>query len=144
MRHRALRDNVRPELRPVFDLHAKALFENMDEDVCQNGKQKLEGVYRGGYFRSTKVYRLLDSIGAGDDILRCKGTPRSVIRALEPRHFDVRCKDESEMVAAWALRAQPTLDMGLSVQTRRLPIRINFKRHVIVRKLCPLRSFYLY
>ncbi len=44
-----MRENVRPELLDVFDRYTETMFEVADEDVCQNGKLKTEGYFRGEF-----------------------------------------------------------------------------------------------
>lgn len=126
-----LRDNVRPELLSVFDRYSDTMLDkNPNTDFPQSGKMKTEGYYEEAYVRCLKCYSLWT---ANTAVKRCKGIIRRATEALDRHHFGGKLPGDSEpMVASWSLNASRGLEMTMSVKTRRLPQRVNFKRETLV------------
>lgn len=133
-----------------FDAAENAIFEHKISDTVQHSKLKSEGTYQGGLFRSMKSYYLLPPLrdylcptcgrddcgcgggetrGEGEPVVRAKGLPRSVQKAMVPEHFRMGESDQPYF-ANYALRPTPAQDMTIGVYTKRNSSCINFKRRV--------------
>ncbi len=130
MKHKELRDNVDPELLDVYDRHKDEFFEIKDSPVTQTGKLKLEGLFDEAYVRCLKCY----SLWSGDESLkRCKGISRRSTEKLARTDFHTdRLDDPEPKIANWKLGATRGLEMAMSVETRRLPQKVNYKRRCLV------------
>ena len=137
LHHPNLRDNVRQEMLPVFDRYFPSMVEDMEQDVAQNGRLKYEGSFKQAFFRTIKMYSLVAPPDAeSKSQVRAKGIPAVAAKQLGMQHFNpsptVRGEGGDEIVSAWGLRSTAGLEMSLSVHTRKLPGRVNFKRKALV------------
>jgi len=90
-----------------------------------HGKLKLEGTYRAGLFKTTKIYRLFDECV----YTRCKGVNRHIAERLEDRHFDVDWNNPVT-VHRTCLRPTRTGEIVIASEAKSLSVPFNFKRHV--------------
>ncbi len=77
---------------------------------------------------------------AADTTVKCKGIPRISRSVLAREHFNLEGvaeggKPPCVLTAAWRLGSTGGLEMGLSVQSRRIPASVNFKRFTFVREM---------
>jgi len=93
--------------------------------VSCHGKMKLEGTYRAGLFKTTKIYRLFDE----ETYTRCKGVNRHVAHRLEDRHFDSSWNN-AVVVHRTCLKPTRTGEIVVATETRSLSVPFNFKRFV--------------
>ena len=101
------------------------IIADEDSERSCHGKLKLEGTYRGGLFKTTKIYRLFDECV----YTRCKGVNRYVAERLENRHFDVDW-NSAVTVHRTCLRPTRTGEIVIASEARSLSVPFNLKRHV--------------
>ena len=106
-------------------------WKNMDiiadenSELSCHGKLKLEGTYRAGLFKTTKIYRLFNECV----YTRCKGVNRHIAERLEDRHFDVGW-NAAVTVHRSCLKPTRTGEIVIASEARSLSVPFNFKRHV--------------
>jgi len=117
-------------LLPSKAEHWRRLNVLADETALQSchGKMKLEGVYRAGLFKTSKIYRLYEEVGART-YTRCKGVSRHQADSLEDRHFDVDWNN-SVVVHRTSLRPTKTGEIVMTTDARKMSVPFNLKRYV--------------
>ena len=114
-----------------------------DENAAQSchGKMKLEGIYDGGFFKTSKIYRLFSAANnqaANDDdddasferYTRCKGINRWIANRLDDDLFDSNVRDNL-VVHRSCLRPTRTGEIHLNHESRSLMKPFNLKRRVV-------------
>ena len=130
-----LEDCVPKELRPVWKRHAGRMFEDENNPGPQNGRLEVEGVFRGGFLRTIKCYRLIPlEDGEDGQVLRFRSVPRKLAEKLPAATFRAEPppEGEEEIATSWRLGPTPTFEMALSMSSRSLGTRINYKRFSMV------------
>lgn len=133
-REEKFEDNVRPSMRAFYERTREDIFVDEQSAHTQAGKMKLEGVYKGGLFRTVKSYMLLDSEDRVE--IKCKAIGNVAKRQLEARHFLPPTEGEEEdVISFWRLGGIPgeSGELGMNVSGKKLPSRVNFKRNTLAR-----------
>lgn len=98
-------------------------------DRSYHGQLKCEGVYRGGLFKTLKIYRLFDPLGETPYYSRCKGVSRHFSDKLPLDSFDAS-QTASTVVNRTCLKPTPAGQILVASESKRLAMAFNFKRKV--------------
>ena len=142
---------VDEEKRATYEESRGEIFEVPNSDCVQHSRLKVEGVFRGGLFRSMKSYYLLPLIegylceecGAAGGccshipsgemesrpLVRAKGLTRNVQNEMQKEHFEMS-EERQPYFATYSLRPTSAQEMTIGVYTKRNSSCINFKRSV--------------
>ena len=104
---------------------AASILADEASPVSCHGKMKLEGTYRAGLFKTTKIYRLFGDLA----YTRCKGVNRHAAVRLDNDLFDPDWTGVA-VVHKKSLRPTKTGEIVIAHESRRLAKPYNFKRHV--------------
>ena len=107
------------------------IFEDPNSLAHQSGLLKIEGIYRAGYFRSSKCYYLRTS--QGEELRRMKGIPRRTHKLLHEDLFGQNPEKNQACVRTVSMR--PSLDAAqifMLDESRCLSHALNLKRRAIV------------
>ena len=105
-------------------------------DEPQSGCLEIEGVFRGGYIRTLKCYRLMPLDPESGDVRRFRSIPMREARQLPRSCFEILpAPGEKEQICS-TLMLGPTksLEMVLKTSNRALGTRVNYKRCTLVSK----------
>jgi len=121
--YESLDDCVLPERKALW--RSRAIMADEQSEQSCHGKMKLEGVYRAGLFKTSKIYRLFDETM----YTRCKGVNRHQADRLENRHFDVGWNNAT-VVHRTCLRPRRTGEIVIATEAKKLSVPFNLKRYV--------------
>ena len=108
---------------------SSSVMADEDADSSFHGQLKCEGIYRGGLFKSMKIYRLFDPQGKTPYYSRCKGISRHFSEKLPLSSFDSSLLDKT-VVSRNCLKPTPAGQILVINESRQLSIAFNFKRKV--------------
>ena len=121
--YEVLEDNLLAEKRSLWK--ARAIIADESSKTSCHGKMKLEGTYKAGLFRTSKIYRLFGAT----NYTRCKGVNRHQANRLLDRHFDIDF-NSATVVHRRGLRPTRTGEMVIANEPKKLSVPFNLKRHV--------------
>ena len=120
-------DCVRPDKRELWA--SSRVMADEQADRSYHGQLKCEGVYRGGLFKTLKIYRLFDPLGETPYYSRCKGVSRHFSDRLPLDSFDAS-QTASTVVNRTCLKPTPAGQILVASESKRLAMAFNFKRKV--------------
>lgn len=86
------------------------------------------GIFQEAHIRGVKMYNLIDH--DGEQTKKMKGLSRVVREKLTPAEFGPW--DDDTVYSRWKLAPTRSLQIGLSVDTRKINSALNFKRFSLV------------
>ena len=110
----------------LTDWKAASVLADETSPVSCHGKLKLEGTYRAGLFKTTKIYRLFGDL----QYTRCKGVNRRAAVRLDNEMFDPDWTGAA-VVHKTSLRPTKTGEIVIARESRHLAKPYNFKRYVV-------------
>jgi len=110
----------------LADWKAASVLADEASPVSCHGKLKLEGTYRAGLFKTTKIYRLFGDL----QYTRCKGVNRRAAVRLDNEMFDPDWTGAA-VVHKTSLRPTKTGEIVIARESRHLAKPYNFKRYVV-------------
>ena len=109
----------------LADWRAASVLADESSPISCHGKLKLEGTYRAGLFKTTKIYRLFGDL----EYTRCKGVNRHTAVRLDHELFDPEWTGVA-VVHKTSMRPTRTGEIVIARESRRLAKPYNFKRYV--------------
>lgn len=121
----SIEECLKNDKRKLFE--EKDILANENAKTSFHGKMKCEGIYKGGHFRTIKIYRLYS---ADDLYTRCKGVNRKQADKLPNITFDHQ-DNSINTIERRALRPTAAGEMCIIHESRSLACPINLKRYVM-------------
>ena len=110
------------------------MFVDPNSKITQDGKLKLEGVYKAGFFKSVKNYIVIPFENSEyEQEIKSRGMPSVVKNLLTPHHFRTD-NFYSENLFFQYYKLHPTIggeQMLISLQKRRMTNSLNCKRKIV-------------
>ena len=120
-------DCVRPDRWDLWKESKVMADETGDQSF--HGQLKCEGLYRGGLFKTLKIYRLFDPLAKDKYYTRCKGVTRHLAEKLPHSAFDSLNLDRP-VVSRTCLKPTAAGQITVTKESRQLAVAFNLKRHV--------------
>ena len=127
MTYSSWEDCVKPDKWCLWN--SSRVMADEDGESSFHGQLKCEGIYKGGLFKTMKIYRLFDPQGKTPYYSRCKGVSRHMSNKLPLESFDSSLTD-SLVVTRNSLRPTPAGQIVVTRESRKLAVAFNFKRKV--------------
>lgn len=144
-------DCVESDKRTEYQQKQYEIFEMPNSQGVQHSRLKVEGIFRGGLFRSMKSYYLVplleshlceqcgreggqcdhpsSSQPVSKPVVRAKGLTRNVQNVMVEDNFRVS-EERQPYFATYSLRPTPAQEMTIGIYTKKNSSCINFKRKV--------------
>ena len=127
MTYNSWEDCLKPDKMGLWN--SSRVMADEDGESSFHGQLKCEGIYKGGLFKTMKIYRLFDPQGKTPYYSRCKGVSRHMSNKLPLKSFDSSLTD-SLVVTRNTLRPTPAGQIVVTRESRKLAVAFNFKRKV--------------
>jgi hypothetical protein len=110
----------------------KDIFEDVDSELHQAGKFKIESVHTNSRFKHGKAYSLGGKLS--EPVARMRGIPMKCKDLLGQVHYGQNPITSHAVVHSVQLRPTDGLEMVMERQSRTLSVAFNMKRKATVRK----------
>jgi hypothetical protein len=127
MTYNSWEDCIKPNTWQLW--RSSRVMADEEGDSSFHGQFKCEGIYKGGLFKTLKIYRLFDPLGKTSYYSRCKEVSRQMSNKLPLESFN-SSQTDSLVVNRNSLKPNPAGQILVTRESRKLAVAFNFKQKV--------------